>query len=128
MPYVPVDLTGVCNTGLESLGDGVEAPLGRQLFHGLPFEIGSNRSRCFVAPRPGSAVEIPVDRIVRFAIVAQRLLEPSAIGNVVATYEFVLAHGDVMRVPIRARFEIAAIPDERRSPRVRPLAPGGSFR
>ncbi len=112
MPYVPIDLTGVCNVGLESLGDGVEAPLGRQLFHGLPFEIGSDRSRCFVAPRPGAVVEIQVDRVARFVIIAHRLVEPSDIGNVIATYEFAFADGNIVRVPIRARFEIAAVPDE----------------
>lgn len=111
MPYVPVDLDKGCNAGLDSLGHNAQAPLGAQLFHGLPFKIGIDPDRCFIAPTPSSPVTVRVDRRARYVIIAHRLIDSQPPGSHVADYEFVFSDERTVCLPIRARFEIAVVPD-----------------
>ena len=115
--YEPVDLSAVCNAGVEVLGDepgGV--PLGRVDLRGLPFLIGAERpsgERCFLMP--GTSVSVGVGRLARRVIVAHRLLEPGAraghaVGQHVADYVFHLADGAAVTAPVRERFEIQVVP------------------
>jgi hypothetical protein len=110
MTYVPVSLEAYCNAGVDVLGDAAAPPLGEQLFHGLPFRVGGDPARCFVSPALGSAVEIRLDADARYVVLAHRLLEPAEVGAIVAEYVFGY-DDDSVTVPIRARFEIAVVPD-----------------
>jgi hypothetical protein len=115
--YEPVDLSTVCNAGVEVLGDDRgDVPLGRVDLRGLPFLIGSEppaAERCFLLPDAPASVGI--GRLAPRVIVAHRLLEPGApaghaVGQTVAEYVFHLAGGEVVTVPIRERFEIQVVP------------------
>jgi hypothetical protein len=113
--YQPVDLSAVCNVGVEVLGE--TPPLGRVDLRGLPFLIGQapEQRRCFVLPT--TSISINVDRLAPRVIIAHRLLEPGApaghaVGQPVADYAFHLADGAVVTVPIRERFEIQVVPPQ----------------
>ncbi|MBI2502296.1 MAG: CehA/McbA family metallohydrolase [Candidatus Latescibacteria bacterium] len=121
MDYEPLDLSAHCNAGTALLGENVQAPVGSQLFRGLPFQVGpvtGSSSRCLVAFGRGTdeqGLEIPVGKKVRWLIAAHRLLESKVLeggplGLKVAEYVFHLDGGEVIRVPIRERFEIATVP------------------
>ena len=111
--YQPLDLSTLCNAGLKILGENTEAPIGEQAFRGLPFLVGADGSKCFIALDSSSgSVTIPINQSARRVIMAHRLLESDlmeggALGKPVADYVFHLAGGDEVRVPIRERFEIA---------------------
>jgi hypothetical protein len=115
--YEPVDLSAVCNAGVDVLGDEPgDVPLGRVELRGLPFVIGSEAAaaeRCFLLP--GAPVTVGVGRPARRVIIAHRLLEPGgpaghAVGQAVAEYVFHLAGGEAVTAPIRERFEIQVVP------------------
>jgi len=115
--YQPVDLSAVCNAGLDVLGDEPGAvPLGRVDLRGLPFLIGPEPSageRCFLLP--GVPTSVAIGRSAPRVIVAHRLLEPGgpaghAVGQPVAEYVFHLAGGEAVAAPIRERFEIQVVP------------------
>ena len=115
--YQPVDLSAVCNAGLDVLGDEPgDVPLGRVDLRGLPFLIGpepKSTGRCFLLPAAPASVGI--GRLAPRVIVAHRLLEPGApaghaVGQIVAEYRFHLAGGEVVTAPIRERFEIQVVP------------------
>jgi len=115
--YEPVDLSAVCNAGVEVLGDEPgDVPLGRVDLRGLPFLIGSeppSAARCLLLPSVPARVDI--GRLAPRMIVAHRLLEPGApaghaVGQPVAEYAFHLAGGEVVVAPIRERFEIQVVP------------------
>jgi hypothetical protein len=115
--YQPVDLSALCNAGLDVLGDEPgDVPLGRVDLRGLPFLIGSQPAsgeRCFLLPSAPASVAI--GRLAPRVIVAHRLLEPGgpaghAVGQIVAEYRFHLAGGEVVSAPIRERFEIQVVP------------------
>lgn len=128
--YEPLDLSALCNSGLEILGENVSAPIGSQWFHGLPFQVGStdqnaqNNQRCFIAFGEGLKTEpglIPINQAALYVIMAHRLLgskimEGGAIGNRVADYVFQLESGEEIQVPMRERFEIATVPSAGGSP------------
>ena len=111
--YQPLDLSRLCNAGLEVLGADADAPTGRQAFRGLPFLVGGEGAKCFIAFDEASGrAAIPIDQSARRVIVAHRLLESELmeggpLGKPVADYVFRLAGGEECRVPIRERFEIA---------------------
>src|SRR5215471_7893367 len=101
--YEPVDLSAVCNAGVEVLGDEPgDVPLGRVDLRGLPFLIGSeppSAKRCWLLP--GAPVSVGIGRLARRVIIAHRLLEPGApaghaVGQTVAEYAFHLAGGEVV--------------------------------
>jgi hypothetical protein len=58
--YQPVDLSAVCNAGLDVLGDEPgDVPLGRVDLRGLPFLIGpepKSTGRCFLLPAVPASV------------------------------------------------------------------------
>jgi len=64
--YEPVDLSGVCNAGVDVLGDEPgDAPLGRVDLRGLPFLIGPqapSAEQCFLLP--GAPVTVGIGRLV----------------------------------------------------------------
>ena len=78
--YEPVDLSAVCNAGVEVLGkEPGEPPLGRASLRGLPFLIGPEQpdvERCFLLP--SAPVSVAVGRVAPRVIIAHRLLEPGA--------------------------------------------------
>jgi hypothetical protein len=115
--YESVDLSAVCNAGVDVLGDAPgDVPLGKVDLRGLPFLIGTDppsAQRCFLLP--GATASVGIGRPARRVIVAHRLLEPGApaghaVGQAVAEYAFHLAGGAVVTVPIRERFEIQVVP------------------
>ena len=74
--YQPLDLSALCNAGLEVLGANAKAPVGKQLFRGLPFLVNDNGSNCFIALDEASGrVTIPINESARRVIIAHRLLD-----------------------------------------------------
>jgi hypothetical protein len=65
--YEPVDLSAVCNAGVDVLGDEPgDAPPGRVDLRGLPFLIGSrapSAEQCFLLP--GAPVTVGIGRLAR---------------------------------------------------------------
>ena len=120
--YEPIDLSALCNAGLELLDGCRQPPVGKQMFHGLPFRIGDPRNAeapCFIALEPGAVATVPVHRAADHVIVAHRRLpagesDGPAVGSSVAEYTFRLAGQPApgVVVPIRERFEISAVPEE----------------
>jgi hypothetical protein len=115
--YQPVDLSALCNAGLDVLGgEPGDVPLGRVDLRGLPFLIGSEPAsgeRCFLLP--SAPASVPIGRLAPRVILAHRLLEPGgpaghAVGQPVAEYRFHLVGGEVVTAPIRERFEIQVVP------------------
>lgn len=118
--YQPLDLARFCNVGTAFIGEGAPNPLGNQSWHGLPFTVGGvtpDPARCligFCQPQD-AAVTIPVGAAARYIIFAHALLESrvregESIGHIVANYLFRFSDGQVERVPIRERFEVALVP------------------
>jgi hypothetical protein len=117
--YEPVDLSAVCNAGVDVLGgEPGEVPLGTATLRGLPFLIGAqppSAERCFLLPDAPASVAI--GRLAPRVIIAHRLLQPGApaghaAGQPVADYVFHLAGGETVTTLIRERFEIQAVPPE----------------
>ena len=116
--YEPLDLTAVCNAGVDFLGPNATLPLGEQSFRGLPFHIGDDLNNCLLAgggALGGAVLEVPVGRQARWLIVAHRLLEShiednGPVGEAVAAYSFQYADGRVEEVAVRDRFEISTVP------------------
>ena len=112
--YTPLDLNALFNAGLDVLGG--QGPLGAQCLRGLPFALGSDANRCLIAcggERLG--VEIPVGRPATWMIVAHRLLESQIADNgplatLIAEYALHYEDQEVLRVPVRDRFEISTVP------------------
>jgi hypothetical protein len=117
--YQPIDLGPLCNAGSAIYGPGKTPPTGQLTFHGLPFLIGGTTpdpARCFVAlGSADAAVGVPIGVAARHVLFAHalldsRLLENAQVGEVVANYSIRYSDGTIVRVPVRERFEIAAIP------------------
>lgn len=119
--YLPLDLQEYWNAGVELLGLAIGSagpPLGEQQLRGLPFRLGADPERCFVALGRGArptALTIPVDQLARGVVFAHRLLESDILngglpGETVAEYVFRYADGSEARAPIRDRFEVAVVP------------------
>ena len=122
--YRPLSFTRQCNCGLSVFGKR-EPPVGKRTFHGLPFQIGTGRSRNIyagVGPKIGKKrqperIVIPIRRRAYNVVVAHTLIETSQcdgsaedIGRTVAEYVFTLESGKEYRVPIRERFEVGWYP------------------
>ena len=119
--YEALDLSALCNGTVDLVGDSAP-PVGAQTFHGLPFLIGpaagDATQPCFIVgggERGCEPVRIPVGRTARQVIVAHRLLRSELyaggpLGVTVAEYVFHLAGREPVRVPIRERFDIIALP------------------
>ncbi len=118
--YTPLDLSSVCTTGPENTPDLAALPAGRQTFHGIPFQIGpadGAHQPCFLKLAAGDLpVSIEVgDRTARHLIfvhrqLESRLMEGGPLGEVVARYTVCYADGSTEALPVRERFEIAALP------------------
>jgi hypothetical protein len=120
--YEPLDIAALCNAGPEVYGEKATPAVGRQAFHGLPFQIGpvEGTGPAFVAFGPGEGlrrepVRIPVEKAARRVLFAHALLESDLdkggpLGKAVAHYVFHLADGQAIRIAVRERFELAVIP------------------
>ncbi|HIB85606.1 TPA: hypothetical protein EYN09_09125 [Candidatus Poribacteria bacterium] len=114
LDYQPLDLTSFYNASTKILG--TYPNIGSQLYHGLPFEIGSDPERCFIEfGTDADTVSIPIQTTAYRIIVAHRLLESRVlegdpVGRVIANYIFRYANDKQTVVPIRERFEINVIP------------------
>lgn len=115
--YSALDLSELCNAGLSILDAAPDPPIGAQRFRGLPFLIGDDPDRCFVAfggDGHRDPVAIPVSESARSVIVVHRLLESKVLeggplGEPVAEYVFRYQDGEEARVPVRDGLEIRAI-------------------
>jgi hypothetical protein len=115
--YQALDLSQWYYSGLEALEANTSAPIGAQLFHGLPFQIGSGQAGepCFITIKEASGcVTIPIGQAAFYVIVAHRLLDSELmqggeLGKPVAEYTF-RVDGNEISVPIRERFEIGVVP------------------
>ncbi|MDE0503836.1 MAG: hypothetical protein OXI86_07130, partial [Candidatus Poribacteria bacterium] len=115
--YQPLDLSALCNAGLDILNEEASVSIGEQTLRGLPFLVGSSDSEradnCFIGfDAKGESVTIPINRSARRVIIAHALLESElseggALAKPIADYVFRVSGGDEIRVPIRERFEIA---------------------
>ena len=68
--YEALDLSTHYNAGLAILGPGATAPTGRQSFRGLPFVVGDDQGRCFLAlggSLDREAVTLPIGRAASLA-------------------------------------------------------------
>lgn len=117
--YTPLDITSVCNATSACLGEGARPPVGAQRFHGLPFQIGAadgaGDTFLLLGGDDRRARTVPVGQTATHVIVAHRqldsrLLEGGPVGELVAEYVVHLQGGVTERLPIRERFEIAALP------------------
>ncbi|HZS86364.1 MAG TPA: CehA/McbA family metallohydrolase [Chloroflexota bacterium] len=118
--YSPIDLAEFSNAGLALLGEQNDAPIGPRVFRGLPFLVGADPARCFVACGEGlcdTPVTVPLSGAAWSVIVAHRLLDSRIaqgvpVGEHIADYLFTFADGSTERAPIRDRFEIAEVPTD----------------
>ena len=118
--YQPLDLSQFCNVGTEFIKEGAQPLMGSQMWHGLPFTVGATNpdpARCLIGFASGEeiGVTVPVGTAARYVIFAHallesRVLEGENIGRGVANYSFCFQDGQVERVPIRERFEVALVP------------------
>ena len=118
LDYQPLDLVPQLNAGLDALGPNTTADIGAREFRGLPFLIGEEPDRCFIALNGDSdPIRIPVCNSAFNIVFAHRLLhsdieEGGPVGIHVADYVFVLGDGRRLVVPIRERFEIGVLPTD----------------
>jgi hypothetical protein len=118
--YTPLDMSSFCTVGPEILPDLVESKIGRQTFHGIPFQIGAPdgaRTPCFLKMAAGDPpVSIDAgDRTARHVLFAHRqlqsrLYEGGPLGEIVAHYIIRYADDSAVSLPVRERFEIVALP------------------
>lgn len=87
--YDPLDILEYCNGGTD-VYDGKHQPaIGRQSFHGLPFQVGAEVGKhCFVVlgPEAPGVVTVPVGRAAYHVLfeLDSRLHEGDPVGRVVA--------------------------------------------
>ena len=115
--YQPLDLSALCNAGLDVLNEEASVSIGEQTLRGLPFLVGSSESvpadNCFIGfDSKRESVTVPINQSARRVIIAHALLESElseggALAKPIADYVFRVSGGDEFRVPIRERFEIA---------------------
>ncbi len=114
--YEPLSIAEHLNSGLDTLGPGSSAEIGRRHFRGLPFHIADEPDRCFIAlAGDGEPVTIPANGMAFNVIFAHRLITTDAhddglVGCHVAEYVFNLSDGREIGIPIRQRFEIGTVP------------------
>jgi hypothetical protein len=120
--YQPLDLSALCNVGPELFGADRVPPVGLQSYHGLPFRVGAETAagNRYIGVGRGDGlsfepVRVPINGTARRVLFAHVLLESDLseggpVGQPVAHYLFRYADGEEQRVPIRERFEVAAVP------------------
>ncbi len=112
--YSPLDLPPYHNVGVLLLGNAAPPPIGARQFRGLPFLIGEDPERCFVAfgeEWRQEPLTLSIGREVRSVIVAHRLLESrildgGPIGEPITEYVFRYCDGEEVRASVRDGFEI----------------------
>ena len=133
--YEPLDLSAYCNAGI-SLYDPatytsggtyleprpINPPIGKQVFHGLPFLIGTDppdSSSCLLGfGRAGlyqEAVTLSVNKSAYYVLFAHAVLETKLwqggpLGVEIARYEFQYEDNISVYTSIRERFEIGNVP------------------
>ncbi|HET6387321.1 MAG TPA: hypothetical protein VFJ58_28350, partial [Armatimonadota bacterium] len=118
LEYEPIDLSPFCNAGPEMIKCDCQPRIGAQTFQGLPFEIGGEGARCFIAFGPdlvSKPVRVPIEKPANWVIFAHRIFnsrlhEGDPPGRVYASYAFVYENGERVTTPIRERFEAGDIP------------------
>lgn len=125
----PLDLSTWCNAGLEVLESERNVPIVVQVFRGLPFVVGTeqpDRDRCFILfDSTSENITIPINQhayrtILAHCLPESHLEEGGPSGEQLAKYLFHLpCSGDDKKekthpIPIRERFEIALVGDNRR--------------
>lgn len=116
MDYEPLDLSSVANALQAQIPGGAPSPIGKTLFHGLPFQIGTDPEKpCCLLLETNEPKAVSVQRDVQWLIFAHQLLEShlfegEPIGLLIAHYVFHYADGKSLAVPIRERFEIDKLP------------------
>ena len=143
--YRPLDLSALSNAGVDALVEHaavgfVKPPrdltqpsaydpqspqstprIGRQMFQGLPFQIGgrpASEDSCYLLLGAGPGTDtasVKVDCKARHIIFVHRLLDSEIenggpLGVHVADYVVHLEGGESVTVPIRERFEISIVP------------------
>ena len=114
--YASVDISALCNAGIEVLGDGKAPAVGRQTLRGLPFQIGvdgaSLGDKVFLALDGGSSsISVPIGSTAHNVVFAHRLLESDVheggpLGKHVADYIFHMSDGQQVSASVREKFEI----------------------
>jgi hypothetical protein len=85
--YEPLELSRLCNVGIEVLPPAAKPLIGEQMLHGLPFLIGSpteNDNSCFVGLGPGlheGPLRVPVGRTAQSVLVAHTQLDSDLIDG-----------------------------------------------
>jgi len=115
--YRAVSVLHLANVGVEVLGSENKPRTGKVTLRGLPFDIATDPSRCFVALGGGHLdnVTISVGGPARSIVFAHRLLESpilggGPVGTLVAELAFEFRDGSRDIVTLRDRFEIATLP------------------
>jgi hypothetical protein len=114
--YRPLELDRTYNVGIGFIGADAQPRIGAQSFHGLPFQIGTDPQRCFIGFQSGAPpITLSVNDMAYTLVFAHTLLESQVmqgepIGRVLAQYMVRYADGETVRIPIRERFEVSAIP------------------
>lgn len=114
--YKPLSLDLYANVDSAFIRPDAQPRIGEQSFHGLPFLIGADPTRCFIGFEHGMpTVTIPVNDTAYNLIFAHTLLESQIlagepVGRVLAHYVVRYADGETARLPIRERFEVSVIP------------------
>jgi hypothetical protein len=114
--YKPLNLSSVYNVGVDFIHAQAAPKIGEQTFHGLPFHIGADAARCYIGfAGGGHTFRIPVNDTAFNLIFAHTLLESKVmegepIGRVLANYVVHYADGELVRLPIRERFEVSVTP------------------
>ncbi len=120
MDYEFIDISDLCNTGIECL-PGEDPALGNQTMRGLPFTVGSTdgdrADNCYVSLADGDAsVTLPIGKAAHNVIFAHRQMETEQdsmgpIGVHVADYVVRFEDSEAVTVPIRERYEISCVGD-----------------
>jgi hypothetical protein len=115
--YQPLDLSAYLNASTDVLGDHRDAPLGKQSFHGLPFQIGGDGGDCFILlDGESDPVTVPIDQsahtiVFAHCLLESKLMEGGPVGVEACEYVFHMPDKPV-RAPCRERFEISTVPHE----------------
>ena len=120
--YQAVDLSKAYNVTADIYKNETEPPVGNQVFHGLPFKIGSglpdtktfigfgSEIKCSFDPITININSPAVNVIFAHSVMKSKILEGGLVGVPVATYKFLRDDGTEETAVIRERFEIGYAP------------------
>ena len=78
--YQPLDLSQFCNVGTEFIKEGAQPLIGSQMWHGLPFTVGTTNpdpARCLIGFASGEEIDVTV----RFVLQLLVILVPVLLSN-----------------------------------------------